>query len=216
MSFFRALYRTALDALFPLSPAEEEVLAMSPEQAFSVLPRAPLPPIANVRSVFFYADERVAKLVWMIKYKKSATAAKIGAYALHQFLKEKLAPGAREPVILVPMPISKQRRRERGFNQCEVLAEVIERLDSGGSICMDSNLLVRTRHRARQTLKQEAERHASAKGIFSINADALLPAKDSNIVVVDDVITTGSTMNEAIETLRNAGFKEISGLSLAH
>ncbi|MEA2715288.1 MAG: competence protein ComFC [Candidatus Parcubacteria bacterium] len=230
--FMAALRQTVLDALFPLSEIEEGLMHLSPEQAFSVLPRAPVfeAPIPNVRAVFAYKDERVAKLVWMIKYKKSATAARIGAYALHRFLASNIAAVdanaaitsttaiAERPLIIVPIPISPRRRRERGFNQCELLADGIKRLDASSHFVVKSDLLRRVHHGSRQTLKQRIERLTSAVGIFSCDREsaARLAGSKSKIVVIDDVITTGSTMTAALTTLERAGFTDISGLSLAH
>src|SRR4051812_38252977 len=88
MSIISLLYTTIVDALFPLSKIEEEIFAMSPEEAYLKLPQAPIPPLANVHSIFFYADERVSKLVWQIKYMRSSQAILMGAYALSNKLAE--------------------------------------------------------------------------------------------------------------------------------
>jgi predicted amidophosphoribosyltransferase len=139
-------------------------------------------------------------------------------------------------IIVVPMPITARRRRERGFNQCELLADEIERLataDAAKNIGDDlgtdkrlvvmRNLLVRKIHKSRQTLKDRAERLESAQDIFAANEGVAGQIKNSAhlnngalIIVIDDVITTGGTIRDAIDTLRKAGFERTFGLSVAH
>ncbi|MCX6715969.1 MAG: hypothetical protein NT077_03050 [Candidatus Taylorbacteria bacterium] len=253
----RTIYKTSLgvilDALFPLSKAEEELLQLSVEEAFSKLPPAPaydrsVVPLPATRSIFAYKDERVSKLVWSIKYKKSAHSIQIGGYALFQTLKKltkndsstspaKTTSSQNFEIILVPIPITSRRRRERGFNQCELLLDEVRRLDVENKFTHEKNLICRVQHTSRQTLKGRDERLESSKGIFSVNEkvaqqirqikqksqqinikddQTCRPSSEQLIVVLDDVITTGSTMKEALDVLKSAGFSNVAGLSLAH
>lgn len=180
-------------------------------------------------SIFAYKDERVAKLVWNIKYKREPRAVAIGGTALFRTLEE-IAGG--KTTIIVPIPMTKRRRKERGYNQCELLVGEIAQLDAKRAeqtgnerkFTIKNDLLVRVHHADRQTLKSRPERLAGAKGVFAINETALDEIKASTpgalsastAIVIDDVITTGSTMKEAMETLRAAGFEKVLGLSLAH
>lgn len=238
MNFINTIYHTFLDALFPLSKTEDTLLSYSPEKAYEKLPPAPpftglIVPLPEARSIFAYKDEKVSKLVWNIKYKKSKQAVKIGGYALYRKLTEEVSPflGRGETSVFVPIPITPQRRRERGFNQCELLLDEIERLsmyDVGHRLAeveppqttrfiFEKDLLIRTRNVSRQTLKNRSERSESAKDIFAVNKEVTEMIRgESGIVIIDDVITTGSTMHEAIETLKKAGFERVYGLSLAH
>ena len=130
------------------------------------------------------------------------------------------------PLVLVPMPITRARRRERGFNQCELLLEEILKLDGAQRISYAKNLLVRVRHTSRQTLKNREERLESAEGgLFAAHEDSLARlrealaergASSAFIVVIDDVITTGGTMKAALDVLSRAGFSDVCGLSFAH
>ena len=213
MSTLLCVWNTVLEALFPVSGAEKELFSLTPEKALNELPAAPAPPIINAASIFAYKDDRVAKLVWNIKYKKSMRAVEIGGYALYR----ELLTSDLSKVIIVPMPITPRRRRERGFNQCELLVDEIARLDEERRFIIEKYLLKRIHHASRQTLKDRGDRLESAKGIFATGQEvAERFPRDSKIIIIDDVITTGSTMREAIEILRNAGFEDVVGLSLAH
>lgn len=239
MSIFRTIRDTIIEALFPLSRAEKELFSLSPERALNVLPAAPTVPIGNAISIFAYKDERVAKLVWNIKYKKSKQAVEIGGYALWWVLGEigslrhgfeprnREKPERSDLFTIIPMPITPRRRKERGFNQCELLVDEIARLDREGRFTIEKELLRRVHHASRQTLKDRKDRLESAKGIFAVDEETAARYRDPtspyrgevgsrSVIIIDDVITTGSTMKEAIETLKDAGFTRVTGLSLAH
>ncbi len=251
-----ALYKTILDALFPISAAEDEMLSLSPQDALQKLPVAPgyeglVVDLPNATSLFAYKDERVAKLVWSIKYKKSAHAVRIGGYVLWHTLVTTTGDGNRfsgrfgpsegegepaasppgddgvssktslpEPVVVMPMPITERRRRERGYNQCELIVDEMERLEQinkSSRFVVRKDILFRVHHAARQTLKDRDERIEGAKGIFAVNEYVISPELlHSHIIVIDDVITTGSTMFEALETMKKAGFEDVQALSIAH
>jgi competence protein ComFC len=213
MLLITAIYRTVVDALFPLSAAELELFQLSPEEAWDTLTKAPAVPVEDATAIFAYKDERVSKLVWNIKYKKSETAARIGGYALFKKLSEMNLPGGS---VITPMPITKRRRKERGFNQCELLVNEVARLDTEKKFMIEAHILIRSHHSSRQTLKGREERLESAKGIFSVNSGLAAKYKDRRIIVIDDVITTGSTITEAIHTLKAAGLQDVYGLSVAH
>lgn len=233
MQFLKSLYKTIIDSVFPLSPVEQQLFAITPEEALRTLSPAPdysglATPLHGARSLFAYKDERVAKLIWNIKYKKSDKAVKIGGYALFQTLinQNRMFHDIEYNILVIPIPITSKRRRERGYNQCELLSDEIERLalnkyGSSSYLIFEKNLLMRTQNTSRQTLKGRHDRIESAKQIFSVNkniSQKLLTNKTAGlrVIIIDDVITTGSTMHEAIKTLEDAGFANISALSLAH
>jgi len=214
MPLWRLFYNAVLDALFPLSPAEEAVAKLTPEIALETLPRAPefgshTVPLPGVKAVFSYKDDRVSKLVWGIKYKKSAHFARIAGYALWRELSQT------KDALLVPMPMTARRRRERGYNQCELLVDEVMKLDTDGRFSVAKDLLMRTQHKSQQKLNDRSDRLTEAKGIFTVNERTAIDKK-LRVIVIDDVITTGSTMKEAIDTLSAAGFENVSGISLAH
>lgn len=219
MFFFSSIFRFLLDSVFPLSEEEKTVLKVKPEEALKTLPRSKPSPIPEACAIFSYRDERVRKLIWGLKFRKSSKARDIAGQSLYSLLKRFAA--AVRPVIVIPMPITKRRRRERGFNQCELLVDKITELDSSKDLLITKNLLVRKTHLSRQTHKNRANRIESAIDIFEVNTLVLGNlnldlSKDYIIIVIDDVITTGSTISDAIKTLRKVGLEKTFGLSVAH
>ncbi len=232
MNIFQLTYNTILEALFPISPAEKWLLSMDIGSIIKQLPRAKNAPIEDACSIFSYKDDRVWQMVWSIKYRKSKRAVQISAFALHRIIQiyESVVPN----IVIIPMPVSKQRRRERGYNQCELLTDEIKRLNNEISyenkLTVINNLLLRKKNTSRQTLKNRKGRLDSAHELFIVDeiilnqflSEEILPTSnhisDKNVmfIVIDDVVTTGSTMKEAVQTMRNAGLTNTWGLSIAH
>lgn len=116
-------------------------------------------------------------------------------------------------IILIPIPISNKRFRERGYNQCEILIDEIIKNDKDSIFIKNTSLLKRSIHRKRQTLKNRKQRIIESQNIFSItpNKDLL----NEKIIIIDDVVTTGSTTKQAYDLFINKGYKDVEVLSLA-
>ncbi|MBT6275542.1 MAG: ComF family protein [Chromatiales bacterium] len=103
---------------------------------------------------------------------------------------------------LVAIPISRQRMRERGFNQAWQLASLLA-LELGQPF--HHRLIRRVSHRpAQSSLRTAAARKDNVSGQFSIHE-----AAPEDVVIVDDVLTSGSTTEEAARTLRSAGTQRV-------
>lgn len=114
--------------------------------------------------------------------------------------------------ILVPVPLHPKRERERGFNQSAVFAHALAKVLPVEGV---ESLLERGRSTVTQTRLPRAERLKNVRGAFSLSSVAAVRA-DLTYVVVDDVFTTGSTMNECCRILRKAGAKSLKVLAFAH
>jgi competence protein ComFC len=217
MYLLKLIYRTILDAIFPLNKEQIIISKMSPIQAYNELRKSPKVPENRSSAIFAYKDLLVTQLIWNIKYKKDRHSIDIAGYALYQKI-----CSINSNILIVPIPITKRRRRERGFNQCELLAKAIKSFDKTNQIIIENNLLIRPTHKSRQTLKSRQERIDEAKNIFAVNESMTTSFRDKikntphQIIVIDDVITTGSTIAEAIRCLEKVGFTNIIGLSVAH
>lgn len=106
------------------------------------------------------------------------------------------------PDALVPVPLHTRRLRQRGFDQALELAKQIARQKD---IALRTDLLARTRHTDAQTYLNAGDRRKNCKGAFVVRGKAL-PA---HIALLDDVMTTGTTVAECAKTLLNAGAKRI-------
>lgn len=111
---------------------------------------------------------------------------------------------------LVPIPLFAVRLRERGYNQSRLLAEAVGQQHR---IVLSRNNLVRVRATEHQTFLSEKERWTNIRGAFRIKHPAEFSGK--NILIIDDLLTTGATASEAARTLKDAGAKTVGLLTLA-
>lgn len=121
-----------------------------------------------------------------------------------EFLKRK------EDFLLVPIPLSRKRLKWRGFNQAE---EIAKQLSGFLEIPMSCNTLIKTKNTMPQlNLPQEA-RKENVKGAFSCEKPEII--KHKKILLIDDVFTTGSTLEEAARILKGAGARDVQGIVVA-
>lgn len=94
------------------------------------------------------------------------------------------------------MPIHKAKRRHRGYNQSDYIAIGINKILQK---TVAPNLLIRLKHTPSQTLLDVTERMKNVKSVFEVNPK--YDVYNKNILLVDDVLTTGSTLNNCAQTL---------------
>ncbi|TCS95645.1 ComF family protein [Hazenella coriacea] len=117
------------------------------------------------------------------------------------------------PIAMITyVPLHRDRLRERGFNQAELLAHVIAKKTD----IFASHLLVRTLPTASQSRRGRSERLRSLKQAFALNesVDPLLFQKKS-LILVDDVYTTGTTIRECAKVLKQAGAEQVYSITFA-
>jgi ComF family protein len=114
--------------------------------------------------------------------------------------------------ILVPVPLHPRRRRVRGFNQARWLAEAL--LAEGGAAGIEE-LLARVRDTPTQTRLNRAARELNMKNAFALQPGAVVKST-SRYILVDDVFTTGATLNACAMVLRQACAEQLDAASLGH
>ncbi len=155
-------------------------------------------------------SDALKKMILTYKYKSvpafADDLAKRMTDAARSFLLPELMNHS-EPV-LCPVPLHWVRRNERGFNQAEQLAQ---RISQSLSWPMDE-ILFRTRRTGHQAHRNRPERLVALVGAFAVKPKARIPEW---IVLVDDLSTTGATLEECAKMLKNAGVRHVSGLVAA-
>lgn len=159
------------------------------------------------RSALVY-DDATRQLIHHFKYNEMTGIAKILVdKAIHVLVKQ--SPFDKID-IACPVPLHPVRKRERGFNQSEILAK---KISSYFRWSYKPNLIKRVRYTKSQTQLQGSERKLNVKKAFSIDKNADL--KDLNIIVIDDVFTTGATVNTISEELKNCRAKKVYVMTIA-
>lgn len=118
--------------------------------------------------------------------------------------------GHRPGLVVMPVPLHPGKLRERGFNQSLLLARHVSQ---GIGTDLDFSSLRRVRFTEPQTGLKRKERGRNVRGAFAVKDPARVT--DRPVLLVDDVATTGSTMNECARVLKRAGCREILCLVLA-
>lgn len=206
------ILRAILDLLFPQSRNASRVTDASPEAlGFLVRPEH----IGNdIVALIPYRTPLARACIVEAKFKDNERAHDLLAGVLADYLNEWSAdetpftPGA---LVLVPVPLSKMRLKERGYNQVERIArKAAAKLPD---VYLDTDLLIRTRDTLPQTTLSGRARRQNLKGAF---ASSTSPDSEHTYIVFDDVVTTGATLSNALQALRDAGASRVLGLALAH
>lgn len=112
---------------------------------------------------------------------------------------------------IIPVPLHKKKLKERGFNQSAVFAREVSKYLH---IPCKENCLLRKKYTQTQTKLDAEERQTNVSNAFGIHNGKEI--NNCKILLVDDLITTGATMNECAKILLAAGAKSIFALSIAH
>ena len=171
---------------------------------------AELQPVFDEGKTLFLAKGPGRALVHELKYRS-------GFYVLRDI--ERMVRAAQDyldylaDAVLVPVPLHTDKQRERGYNQSTRIAEAFARATDGRSRV--EPLLRRTKFTQTQTRLNRAARHQNVKNAFALAPDAVV-IRDQSYILVDDVFTTGSTLNACAAALQQAGAQHIKVATLGH
>lgn len=145
----------------------------------------------GIQFVIPYSPPLSRALITENKFSKNTDAARHLARILQQWLEEH--SGGRR-IVLIPIPLSSKRQRERGYNQ---VVSVLRQLNLGTRIEINENILRRTHHTTPQTSLKRKERLTNLKNAFSCDTEKLASYTDCTVIIIDDVVTTGATLKAA-------------------
>ncbi len=161
--------------------------------------------IDGIRSVFRF-ESVIRKAIHEFKYNNLRAIAGGLAKLMGNYLIENHVPGE----IMVPVPLHEKRLKERGYNQSALLAK---ELSTFTRLPVNDDCLIRNRYNLPQAkTKNVEERRQNVIGIFNCINDDLL---DKRVLLIDDVTTSGATLNACASALKKAGAKSVWGLTLA-
>ena len=167
------------------------------------------PEVIRATAYFYYYKEgKYSSLIHHLKYYDHP---EVGTYLGRLAATELKASGFFDGIdLIISVPLSKKKQRQRGYNQCDYIARGISEI-TGIIICTDC--IERSVNTDTQTAKGRIERWKNTEGIFRItNAETL---KGKHILLLDDVATTGATLHACISTLLTVPGVRVSVFALA-
>lgn len=167
--------------------------------------------LADICAPCSYENRRVKKLIRAFKYEPFCQELAIplaGIVASHIAMSEQDFDFGKFSIL--PVPLAAKRLRWRGFNQAEIIARELGRI---WKIPAAANCLARIAETKNQADLGQSQRFLNVKGAFTCTDNA--PFKNKSVFLVDDVVTTGATMNECARVLLRKGAARIIGIAIA-
>lgn len=175
-------------------------------------------PTPNILTIFNYHHKIVKKLIWHLKFKRAEPVATIFAPYLEEtilnYLTENLPSFSyQDQILLVPIPLHQKRLKARGYNQSKILSQKISHLNPNAFTVAD--ILIKTRNTPTQVSCHKRHlRQKNIKNSFVLQTPINLSNKI--VCVIDDVTTTGATLEEALMVIQQGKPKHIFAVTLAH
>lgn len=147
--------------------------------------------------LFFTKESIVQKIIFELKYKQNKKA----GYLLGKLIAQDMMATTTNKQIdyLIPIPVSKRRERERGFNQSKIICEGM--IHAGIKIPLFEGL-TKVKNTSTQTSKDRLQRGKQPTNLFHLSHPEMLT--DKNVMLIDDVLTTGATLEAAIHCIQLA------------
>lgn len=212
------LLNTILDIVFPVNcvscDKNGEILCL---ECISNFPKAERECEEWIYPLFDYRHPPIKKVIWQLKYNKKRNLADIVGQLIYENiileLSDLVVLENFRDALLVPIPLTRKRLNERGYNQAMLLCKKISKIDNSFKIL--ENVLIKikeTKHQA--NTKNRTERLRNLLGTFGVKNSNLIHKR--NIILIDDVTTTGATLFEAKKVLKQAGARKIIAFTIAH
>ena len=153
-------------------------------------------------------DEIIKRLIKDLKYHNKKKLSSHCAQLMFDYMQElKLE----KSYTIIPVPISKERLKERKYNHMDLVADNLAKL-TGFQVKKD--LLLRIKDTQKQFKLHKQERIKNIKNAFAINENVEI-SKDTPFLIIDDITSTGITLEEIIKTLKKNGYKNITAIALS-
>lgn len=159
----------------------------------------------GLTALFSYAEPAIRELIHQLKYRGHTDA--VGFLARY-YRRKVLARLPRGDWVVTAVPLAKERQRQRGFNQSAILAKKLTE-----PVYDYVELLIKKRETKPQVKLNKTERQKNLLRSFAHKKGAEVPEQ---VIIVDDVITSGSTLKEVAKVLRQAGAQKVWALTIAH
>jgi ComF family protein len=169
--------------------------------------RAESPPYAAASAYGSY-DTRLREMIHLLKYDKVRPAVGVLGAMLAEAINKMQPSFAAGTVLVTPVPLHSSKQRERGFNQAESIARTAMKNSAFGQrLELSAHLLKRRRVTESQIGLTQHQRRENLRGAFTVTKPGEVTGRE--VLLVDDVFTTGTTASECARVLRRAGAAKV-------
>jgi len=219
----KSLFILILNLFFPIKcigcDKKDELLC---NECFSKVSPAERETERDIIAVFDYRDPIIKKAIWELKYHhKKYLGEKLGQILYDSLIEEiselKKIESYGQPILVIPVPISKKRNSMRGYNQAISIAQGFIKQTNKNILKVENDIVYRKIETSPQAkISNRAERLKNVRGIFDIKEKNKPLIRGRTCIVIDDVTTTGGTIAEIMKILKKSGAKKVIGFAVAH
>jgi len=165
------------------------------------------PEVLSVQAFLLFTKKgKVQNLLHALKYRGNQDVGILLGYIFGQeMMAGQTLPNAE---LIISVPLHKRKLSKRGYNQSDLLAEGFSKATG---IPWTGTVLIRNRYTTTQTGKNKIERQENVMGVFEVNGKV----KQKSVIIIDDVLTTGATLEACVEALKIAGCEEFHIVTIA-
>ena len=188
---------------------QDDSVAASVRDTFICADCQARPPLYDkLRSIAFY-EPTLREVIRLFKYHKKLGFAKLLSQLIEAHFPTDLSADAYD--FLLPVPLHRKRQRDRGFNQAEQIAKGVAKF---WKVPVRTDILRRIKYTERQSrLNSPRERVDNIRGAFDVRSPKVI--RGCSLLLVDDIFTTGTTVNEILKVLKTAGATRVDVFVLA-
>jgi competence protein ComFC len=218
--YFKEIWDLLIEILFPTKclgcSIKNEILC---DNCISKIDQAERETENNIVAVFDYRNPIIKKAIWELKYHhKHYLGKKLGQLLYESLIEDisnmKIEVAGRE-IYVIPVPISNKKTKKRGYNQALAIAKGFCDSAEKGVFELKNGVVIKKVETIPQAkITNRKRRLENVRGVFEIKNKEIIRGR--TIIVIDDVTTTGGTINEIIKILKKAGAKRVVGFAVAH
>lgn len=219
-SFIKEINDFILNSLFPIKclncQAKNEIIC---NNCIYKIPLAERETPEKILAVFDYRDPIIKKAIWELKYHHKRYVGERLGQLLYEFLIEDISDlriySSGQPIYIIPVPISNKKTKLRGYNQANIIAKSFCKSAPFKIFELKNNIVYKRIDTLPQAkITNRKRRLENVRGVFEIKNKEMLKGK--TIIIIDDVTTTGGTINEIMKILKQAGAKKVLGFAISH
>jgi ComF family protein len=212
------------EVVFPKSAELKALESLSPIDFLQKVERCIGTDSPVVEAIFNYRTPLMREAIWQLKYHGNRRIAGLLAEHIYEEMItlagddfENMSGDSARQIFFLPIPLSVKRRKERGFNQGELLCLEIIKIDTAKIFTYSPKCLEKIKDTPSQTsISDRRKRIKNVRGCFQVPEKSNPEVLGKTIILIDDVTTTGSTLEEARRALLSAGARKVICLAVAH